>query len=468
MAVGLRILLVLACLVAALVSGGLLLVVALGDAETRLVATLQGKAGVHARGIKQDIEVALDLGVPLHDIRQVSEYLEQGVQEDPDIRFAAVTDLELERWFYGGMGRRRLDPLLDAPRLRQAIAQAPHALTEGVAGVEINGFSLTATPLVQQGSPVGFVVVAVQNKQVFDHLVEHLTRLLPALVAIVLLLTELGLATAAGVLEAPLARLAHLMDRVSQGQAIERSGRHDRSEIGMALLRFNGIVYRLVDRAHGVLALADEVQRAVFDAAVAGQVARRAEDLRASAAKPLLGAAIARPDARSSDIHLSVTLLFAAGAFGLVVAFGAGSGVSWIWPAAGLLAGVLLAAVARAPGWGLVLAGVVLIAATTLWSFAPPMAAGLVAAGLAGGLGATLVAGWLYQRHGQGGGRLWLLLRFGLGSLAGGLMAWTVVLEGRVAIAALMVLAAVALAAVAANQAAVVRARLFERSVGTG
>ncbi len=468
MALGLRILLVLACLGAALVSGGLLLVVALGDAETRLVATLEGKAGVHARGIKQDIEVALNLGVPLHEIRQVSEYLEQGAQEDPDIRFAAVTDLGLERWFYGGMGRRRLDPLLDAPRLRQAIAQAPHALTEGVAGVEIDGFALTVTPLIAQGTAVGFVVVAVQNKQVFDHLVEHLTRLLPALIAIVLLLTELGLATAAAVFEAPLARLAQLMERVNLGQAIERSGRHDRSEIGLALLRFNGIVYRLVDRAQGVLALADEVQRAVFDAAVAGQVARRAEDLRSSAAKPLLGAAVASPDARSSDIHLSLTMLFAAGAFGLVATYGASPGAHPVWPSAGLLAGALLAGLLRAPGWGLVLAGVLQIAAALWWSFGPPLAAGPVAAGLAGGVGATLVAGWLYQRHSQGGGWLWLLLRFGLGSLAGGLMAWTVVLEGRIAIAALMVLAAVGLAAVAANRAAVVRARLFERSVDVG
>lgn len=468
MAPGLRILLVLACLGAALASGGLLLVVALGDAETRLVATLEGKAGVHARSIKQDIEIALKLGVPLHDIRGVSEYLEQGVQEDPDIRFAAVTDLGLERWFYGGMGRRRLDPLLDAPRLRQAIAQAPHALTEGVAGVEIDGFALTATPLTVQGEAVGFVVVAVQNKQVFDHLVAHLTRLLPALVAIVLLLTELGLAIATGVFEAPLARLAQLMDRVSQGQAIERSGRHDRSEIGVASLRFNGIVYRLVDRAQGVLALADEVQRAVFDAAVASQVAQRAQDLRSSAAKPLLGTAIARADARSSDIHLSLTLLFAAAAFGLVVAFGAGPGVNPVWPGAGLLVGAVLAGVVRAPGWGLVLAGLLLIAATILWSFAPPIAEGMVAAGLGGGWGATLVAGWLHQRHSQGGGWLWLLLRLGLGSLTGGLMAWTVVLEGRVAIAALLVLAAVGLAAVAANRAAVVRARLFERGMGAG
>lgn len=165
MAPGLRLVLVLACISAALAGGALVLVAALGDAETNLVAALEGKAGAHARAIKQDIEIALDLGVPLHEIRGVSEYLEEGAQEEPDIRFAAVTNLDLERWFYGGMGRRRLDPLLAAPALRRAIAATPHGLTEGVAGVEVEGFAMAATPLLAQGEPVGFVIVACRTSR---------------------------------------------------------------------------------------------------------------------------------------------------------------------------------------------------------------------------------------------------------------------------------------------------------------
>lgn len=294
--------------------------------------------------------------------------------------------------------------------------------------------------------------------------------MLPALIAILLLLTELGLSTAAATYEAPIARLAGLMDRVGQGQVIARSGRHDRSEIGMALLRFNGILHRLADRAQRVLALADEVQRAVFDAGIAGQVSRRASALRTSAARPLLDPAVSSPDSRSSDIHLSLTLLFAGGSFGLVATYGAAPGIVPIWPLAGTLLGGLLAALLRSPGWGLVLAGVVQIAAALLG----PLALGAawswpaVAAGLAAGVGAALVASWLFMHRSQGFGLLWIVLRCGLGSLAGGLLAWTVVLEGRLAVAPVVVLVAVGLAVAAANRAAVVRARLFERSVRAG
>jgi len=470
MDLGLRVVLVLACLGAALVSGGLVLMTALIEAETSLVAALEGKAGVHARTVKRDLEIALNLGQPLDEVRQVSEYLEQGVQDDPDLRFAVVTDLDLRRLYYGGMGRRRLDPLLAAPALREAIDETPDALSEGVDGVEVEGFSLTATPLMAQGATVGLVIVSVQNKQVLEQLVLDLMRLLPAVIAILLLLCELAMSTAASSYEDPLKRLAHLMSRVGDDRGIERSGRHDRSEIGVALLRFNGILHRLADRAQRVLALADEVQRAVFDASIAGQVARRAANLRDSMVKPLLGPVMIRADARASDIQLSLTLMFAASAFGLATTYGAGQAEPMIGPLLGLAAAGLLAALLRSPGWGLVLAGMLQAGSAALWLLAPPalLLPELIAAGLAGAIGATLVASWLFRRRSSTFGPAWLAMRFVVGTLAGILIAWTVVLEGRVAAAPFVVLAAVALAVAAANRAAVVRTRLFERGAGTG
>jgi hypothetical protein len=470
MDLGLRVVLVLACLGAALVSGGLVLATALIEAETSLVTALEGKAGVHARTVKQDLEIALNLGQQLDEVRQVSEYLEQGVQDDPDIRFAAVTDLDLRRLYYGGIGRRRLDPLLAAPALREAIDEDPHALSEGVDGVEIEGFSLTATPLMAQGSTVGWVIVSVQNKQVLEQLVLDLMRLLPAAIAILLLLGELAMSTAASAYEDPLRRLGHLMGRVGHDRGIERSGRHDRSEIGIALLRFNGIMHRLADRAQRVLALADEVQRAVFDASIAGQVARRATNLRDSMVKPLLGPVTIRADARASDIQMSLTLMFAASAFGLATIYGGGPAVPLIGPLLGLLVAGLLAALLRSPGWGLVLAGVLQAGSVALWLLAPPALRlpELIAAGLAAAIGASLVASWRFRRRNGAFGPVWLTIRFAIGTLAGILIAWTVVLEGRIAAAPFVVLAAVAMAVAAANRAAVVRTRLFERSAGTG
>ena len=85
---------------------------ALGEAESGLVAALEGKAKAHARIVRGDVELAIRLGIPLDELPGAFEYLEGGAQADPDIRFVAITDTGLQRLHYGGIGRARLDPLL--------------------------------------------------------------------------------------------------------------------------------------------------------------------------------------------------------------------------------------------------------------------------------------------------------------------------------------------------------------------
>ncbi|MEM7442337.1 MAG: hypothetical protein AAF414_03285 [Pseudomonadota bacterium] len=467
---GLRLSLLLACIGSAAIAGLLVFVLALRDADDGLVAALEGKATSHARVIQQDVEIALDLGIPLNEIRGASEYLETGAQEDADIRFAVVTDLDMQRLHYGGMGRRRLDPLLESSALLNAMAAEPDLLVSGTEGVIVEGFSLTVLPIESDEDPVGFIVVGVQDKQVFDELVLDLTGLLPAAIGVLLLLMELALATVGAVFETPLRRLAYLMDRVNRDQPIERSARHDRTEIGTALLRFNGVVHRLATRAQRVLTLADEVERAVFDANIAEEVGRRAESLRTTEAKALLDQPVLKADARSSDVHLSLTLIFAAGLFGAVIASTGTTALFQLWSLAGLALGGALVWVWRSPGWGLILAGVLQIAAAVLLHYLPSMQTtpGLAAAGSTAGIGAALAAGLLFKRRTQALGSVWLLIRLGLGCAAGGLIAWTVIVEYRGDTAPILILISVALAVLAANREPIVRRLLFDRETSTG
>jgi hypothetical protein len=468
MALALRLPLILACVLAACLSGSVVLLVAFSEADNSLVAALEGKALAHARTVKDDVEIALHIGIPLEEIRGAGMHLEEGAQEDPDIRFTALTDTDLARVHYGGIGRRRLDPLLASPDLRRAVFEAGDFTARPMDAVEVGGFSMTALPLVAAGETVGYVVVAVQAKQVREALLEEFLHLLPALSGVVLLLIEFGQWIARASFEDPLARLAGLMSRFQRPGRIERSGRHDQSELGVALLRFNGIVHRLADRAERVLNLAGEVQRAVFDREVAEEAGHRAERMRTGLAAPALGEPLIRSDPRASDLQMSITLLLAAATIGLGPILAGALPSALVWPVLGLAGGLVLPYGLRSPGWGLVAAGLAL-ACGALLLLRPsliPVGSPIVTASLAFGFcaGASLAAGRIYVANVVTSPLRWLVARLALGCLSGGLIGWTVVLEHVEPMTSRFVLLLLAAAVLAVNYDDVVRQRMFRRA----
>ena len=467
MAFALRIPLMAGCLIGACLSGTLILLVALTEADSSLVAALEGKALAHARSIKDDVETALRIGIPLEDIRGAGRYLEEGAQDDPDIRFAVLTDLNLARVHYGGIGRRRLDPLLASPAFQQAVAEAGDFAERPMGAVESAGFSMVAVPLMAPERQVGFVVVAVQAKQVREALLLQLLHLAPAAVGMLLLLLEYASWTARSVFEDPLQRLAGLMARFRQPDRIERSGRNDRSETGLALLHFNGIVHRLADRAERVLNLADEVQRAVFDRAVAREAGRRAEEIQAAVAARVLGEPLVRADPRPSDLQMSLALLLAAAAIGGVAVLAGSDGRDLIWPTVGFVAALgVFGGAYGIPGWGLVASGTALLAAAVAWlspQFLPAWSAPFVGASLGVGAGAAIGAGHRYVQGIVSSSARWLLRRVVLGAGSGALLAWTMILENAGPAVPYFVLGLLGLAVLAANSDEVVRRRLFAR-----
>ena len=456
--------LVLLVLVAG-VAGGVLWL-ALVEAERGLVAALEGKAKTHARIVRGDVELALALDIPLTELRGAYDYLEGGAEADPDIRFVAITDAELNRLHYGGIGRARLDPLLDTEPVRAVAMSVASHPDQPLRSVAVEGFSITPAPLFAADRHAGFVVVAVQGKQIQEALVERLAGLLPAGIALLILLVELVAWTAASTLEEPWRRLRRMMARLVDGRQLLWSVRHDRSELGMAMRLVNGILHRLEDRAERVAMRASEAERAVFDPAIA----RAVRDHTAAFAQPPLVALVTPPerpaDRRPSDVHAAVVLLGAAAASGLLPAFW-----PFVWPtllpppstlwlplALGARVGLVAAVALRRAGWLLVLAGLGLAAQASVGAALPLPGGGLLAAVLV----MTLAAGWLHVRSADDARpTAWLVVRAVNGLAAGGLLAVTLIHEDRQAILPWLQLGLLGLAVIASNREPVVRRQLF-------
>jgi hypothetical protein len=460
----LGLLLLLLVLVGAVAAG--VLWTALAEAERGLVTALEGKAKAHARIVRSDVELALRLGIPLAELPGAYDYLENGAQADPDIRFVAITDPDLVRLHYGGIGKARLDPLLGTAIVQAVAASVASHPDQPLRAVTVDGFSITPAPLFDGDRHAGFIVVAVQGKQVQEALLERLSGLVPAGLAFLILLLELVAWTVARSVEEPWRRLRRMMRRLVDGRRLVWSGRHDRSELGMAMRLANGIFHRLKDQAERVGMRAIEAERAVFDPTVARAVREHADALHA----PPLAALITPPelpaDRRPSDVHPAVLLLTAAAALGLVPVLAPA-----LWPAPALppsglwlplllaaAAGLALALVVRRPGWLLVLAGggvaAVAIAGEPLAAAAPPLLAGVLAV--------TLAAGWLHvRRASDGSATAWLVARAVAGLAVGGLAAITLIHEDRLAVLPWLQLGLLGVAVLASNHEPVVRRQLF-------
>jgi hypothetical protein len=459
-------------LLSAGVAGGTLWT-ALREAERGLVAALEVKAKSHARIVRSDIELALRLGIPLDELPGAYDYLEDGAQADPDIRFVAITGASLDRLHYGGIGRARLDPLLDTVPVRSLAESLTGHPDQPLLAVAIDGFSIIPAPLFDDDRHAGFVVVAVQGKQIQEALIERLGGLVPAALAIFILILELVVWTAASTVEEPWRRLRRMMARLADGRQLLWSVRHDRSELGRTMRLVNGILYRLKDRAERVAVRASEAERAVFDPAIASAVRDHTAALNESPLAPLLGSPEERADRRASDVHAPVVLFAAAVALGL----GAGAVpylspalelsplALWLPMAVGAGAGLLLGLLLRRPGWLLVLAGLG-IASVAVTGTALPLAGQAV---LATALLLTLVAGWLHLAGGEDvRPHGWLLAHVVAGIAAGGLLAVTLIHEDRLVIVPWLQLGLVGLAVLASSSEPLVRRQLFaHRSQGS-
>ncbi len=332
-------LLCLLSLLATLVGGGAIVVYAVDRAQTQFEDVLDEKALSRARRIQRDMELAIQLDIPLAEIRGMWEYTAKIPEDDADIRFVAISGPDLQRLHYGGIGRERLDPLLADPVLRAAAMASVEGDVAPEDAVTIDDFSIITLALLKGGELQGFVHVAVQQRQLRERLFAQASRSLPMAVLALLLVIELAsFAYAAGYRE-PLERLERLLLAAERtdGSRFELSARHGGGELGTAMFRFNALMHRLARRAGRFLGYADEVRRAVFEPSIVAKVETLAAgcELGREGAAPRLQMQL---DARPSDLWPALVL-----GTGILVAVSAAGGLHDAWFAAGVgLAGILV------------------------------------------------------------------------------------------------------------------------------
>ncbi|MEZ5861272.1 MAG: hypothetical protein R3D28_20230 [Geminicoccaceae bacterium] len=167
----------------------------------------------------------LELGIPPAEIPGTYEYLEGSAEADPDVRFIAIADEEMHRLHYGGIGRRRLDLLLDTEPVRAvAMAVASHP-DQPLRAVQVEGFDHPGTALRQWRAP-GLRDRGGRASRSRRRRSSAASASKPAALAFLLLLIELILRVSASAVEEPWRRLRRLMARFERGQRLLWSERH--------------------------------------------------------------------------------------------------------------------------------------------------------------------------------------------------------------------------------------------------
>ena len=243
------------------------------QAQRDVVDVLENKAAAEALKLRDYLVLGLDMGMPFDHIRGAYNYLEGNAQSDPDIRFLVITDTDFQRLHYGGIGKRKLDPLLS---LEDLPVVGANLADQQVGSVDATGYAMVLTPIISGGTLYGFAVVGVQAKQVREALQAEFLEFWPFLVAALLLLVELGLWQAGRIIVGPFSRLQRLLAQFA-ADSVEWSQRHADTEVGRTLRTYNGIVYRFGERIQALRDQAQDVHRAVFDTTIRGEVDARSK-----------------------------------------------------------------------------------------------------------------------------------------------------------------------------------------------
>ncbi|NYZ17576.1 hypothetical protein HL658_33960, partial [Azospirillum sp. RWY-5-1] len=277
--------------------------------ERELSETRLAKAATVANAVQADLDRALAYRVPLDKLEGVGEFLEGIVARNPDLRFFAVTGPKGERLHYAGIGRRRLDPVLDI--VDGALAAGPSA------AMAVDGRPIQALEFLVLRYPLrdgaGTLMVAIQPKQIREQLFQELPRALAFAAAVLLLVFELTGSTVQEAFRAPLGRLGRAMMDVADGRFGTLLGRRPRDGLGRAMFAFNATVFRVHELRQRFVAHADEVRTAVFDADVAAEVERTRDRTLAALGDGLAEPPVRRAVTRRTGVRPFATLIAAAG-----------------------------------------------------------------------------------------------------------------------------------------------------------
>ena len=244
-------------------------------AEEPLTGELDRKALAVGQAMKAEMERAAEVGIPLAELRGVEPFFQRFLDENPDIRFIALTSPDKKPVYFSGIARNRLEEVLEFADTAFEERRLAGGMTEARSRYAVGDLSVDIRPIGPADYPRALLHVAVEKGFVTQILRRNWPgfAMAAAIGAAVGLLCVLVLSV----------RVGRRLERFDDGIAQAAGGRpallgnlEQRDEIGYAARAFNAVLHGLRTRFDATLEQAEDAR----DAAVGRTVRDSLERIR--------------------------------------------------------------------------------------------------------------------------------------------------------------------------------------------
>lgn len=258
--------LLVATFLAVTIGIGILVFEAARRAEIDATPVIEKQGIAVAQSIRATFEHASMLGIPIRDVRGVSEYFGRLLDEYGDLRFIAVVNPLGKILYYEGMGRARLGRLIGQDDIQTVVKSmsGSELAAEGTT-VVIGDFSVSVLPIGDPQHAEALLYVSVQRSEVTRALMVRSFEVVTVLFLALLAAVQVLRAAIDGWVWLPLRRLGQHFDNGSAGDFAMLARPRSRDEVAQLALSHNRAVISLGEQRDLFLLTADEVATGSLD-----------------------------------------------------------------------------------------------------------------------------------------------------------------------------------------------------------
>ncbi|MCY3671776.1 MAG: hypothetical protein OXH14_11960, partial [Alphaproteobacteria bacterium] len=132
-------------------------------AEEPLTGELDRKALAVGQAMKTEMERAARVGIPLEELRGVEPFFQRFLDDNPDIRFIAMTKPDKEPIYFSGIARSRLEDVLESADTRFDERRLAGGMTEARSRHTSGDLSVDIRPIGPADYPLALLHVAVEK-----------------------------------------------------------------------------------------------------------------------------------------------------------------------------------------------------------------------------------------------------------------------------------------------------------------
>ena len=298
-------------------------------AEGPLTGELDRKALAVGQAMKAEMERAAEVGIPLEELRGVEPFFQRFLDENPDIRFIAMTSPDKQPVYFSGIARERLEEVLEFADTAFEERRLAGGMMEARSRHTVGDLSVDIRPIGPADYPLALLHVAVEK----DFVTQILRRNWPGFAVAAAIGTTVGLLCVLVLA----VRVGRRVQRFDDGIAQAAGGRpallgdlEQRDEIGYAARAFNAVLHGLRARYDATIEQAEDAR----DAAVGRTVRDSLERIRRGLVQrlepvfrditPAPATAVGR-FGRNVSIRLRLTIVISLAGLLLMIGLGYGS-----------------------------------------------------------------------------------------------------------------------------------------------